>query len=418
MYYNPAGLALGEGTFVLVEGTFAWRSVTYDRGSGRHRQPGTGTPRAGVNSGESSLSNIIISPFIGVKTDFGVKGLGVAAGFYTPFGGQAVWDEKLRLRGQHPVPGRRRRSAALAQHRGRHPLELHHARGRLQAAGQHRDRRRRQRGAERDRHHPRLERRRDRRRGDRVGGEGRAWVDSSGTSFSVSAGIAWNPRPDVVIGLSYQAQPGFGQISNEGTLHTKFGTAAANETPVLVYQSLPDILRLGGQFRPAAKLELRLMGLVGALEQLREGSASSTRRSPCPSCDLMPDGRPVRGDSGVLNNIPREWRDAFSARLSGFVLVESGHRAGPRIRLRRQRGADKTMEALAARLERHHGDGRRQSSTSATSDLSTNLARVFGLERTVAPTAPAFMTPSRVPDGAGTYNQFVLVLQVGVGYNF
>ena len=105
MYYNPAGLALGEGTFVLVEGTFAWRSVTYDRDPGAIDNPGTGTPDPAVNSGESSLSNIIISPFIGVKTDFGVKGLGVAAGFYTPFGGQAVWDENSAFEGNTQYPG-------------------------------------------------------------------------------------------------------------------------------------------------------------------------------------------------------------------------------------------------------------------------------------------------------------------------
>jgi len=417
MYYNPAGLALGEGTFVLVEGTFAWRSVTYDRDPGAIDNPGTGTPDPAVNSGESSLSNIIISPFIGVKTDFGVKGLGVAAGFYTPFGGQAVWDENSAFEGNTQYPG------AVDGPQRWHNIEGVIRSSYITLAGAYRLPANISIGVGANLVLSVI----DTIRASNVdgsddvvtsvGGEGRAWVDSSGTSFSVSAGIAWNPRPDVVIGISYQAQPGFGQISNEGTLHLKFGSLNASETPVLVYQSLPDILRFGAQFRPTPKIEVRAWGSYENWSNFeRQCIVNSTVDEP--GCDLTPEGRPVRADSGVLNNIPREWKDAFSARLSGSYFLNSDTELVLGLGYDGNAVPDKTMEAslpdwddITATIGGIFDIG--------NLELSVTLLGVFGLERTVEPTdPPPFMTPSRVPDGAGTYSSLVLVLQLGVGYNF
>src|SRR5262245_11056898 len=55
IYYNPAGLALGHGTRVFIEGTGAFRLVTYDRPEGaidNVLDPGEaaeGTPPDGVS---------------------------------------------------------------------------------------------------------------------------------------------------------------------------------------------------------------------------------------------------------------------------------------------------------------------------------------------------------------------------------
>ena len=37
--------------------------------------------------------NYIASPFVGIASDFGVKGLGVGLSFYAPFGGKSKYDK-------------------------------------------------------------------------------------------------------------------------------------------------------------------------------------------------------------------------------------------------------------------------------------------------------------------------------------
>jgi long-subunit fatty acid transport protein len=100
IFYNPAGLAYGEGHRGYVEGLFAYRTVDYNRDAGAidnpDAGPGTaGTPPDGIgaNSGAATLGNAIASPFVGIATDAGLKGFGFGLGLSVPFGGQASWDK-------------------------------------------------------------------------------------------------------------------------------------------------------------------------------------------------------------------------------------------------------------------------------------------------------------------------------------
>ncbi len=103
MYYNPAGLALGSGTGVFLDGSLAWRVMEYDRDPGAVDNPlepgdtGSGTPNTAegleANAGKGTLTNILGSPFLGITSDFGVEGLGLGLGFYVPFGGSSVYDQ-------------------------------------------------------------------------------------------------------------------------------------------------------------------------------------------------------------------------------------------------------------------------------------------------------------------------------------
>src|SRR5688572_2560314 len=88
IYFNPAGLALGTGTRIYIEGTFALRSVSYDRpagaidnviGVGETGVAGTPAEAVDANSGEASLSNFVAAPFAAVVTDLGMPNLGVGA---------------------------------------------------------------------------------------------------------------------------------------------------------------------------------------------------------------------------------------------------------------------------------------------------------------------------------------------------
>lgn len=111
MYYNPAGLSLLGGTEPRALGHVRAANARLHAGRGGHRQHptdpdiGSGTPQgAGVaaNSGDASLTNFLVSPFLGIGTDFGVEGLGVALGFYVPMGGQSKWD---KAPSQEGIPG-------------------------------------------------------------------------------------------------------------------------------------------------------------------------------------------------------------------------------------------------------------------------------------------------------------------------
>jgi long-chain fatty acid transport protein len=429
MYYNPAGLALGIGTRLLLEGSFALRMFTYDRAPGAIDHPNTmpGTPDVGVNSGEGSVSNLIISPFVGVATDLGVPNLGLGLGFYTPFGGQTEWDQNEAYAGNtmypgavdgpqrwHNINGSIRSSYITAAGAYKLPFGLSVGVGvnvvmsvvnTIRASNTD--------GTD-----------------DVVMGngglqEGRALLDVSGTTVSIGAGVAYAPSDGLVIGLSYQSQPGFGEMTLEGTLRTKLGASPVSDSEVELLENMADIIRAGVAVRPTTAIELRLWGSYerwSVLERQCIINATVQNRG----CDLDARGRPTRGDAGVLNNIPRDWKDSFGVRASGSYFVS------PTLELMLGVGydgnavPDSTIEAslpdqsdVTATVGAVLGllDGRMQ--------LSLNFLNVISLSRTVHPRARMgdepvvpFEAPSRVPDGAGTYSQYVGVLQVGVGYRF
>lgn len=96
MTHNPAGLSLLKGTKLALSGSFAWRNLTYTRDPAAiddiltDPDVGAGTPEGdGVlaNSGESTLSNFVATPFFALGSDFGIQGFGAAIGLYVPIGG-------------------------------------------------------------------------------------------------------------------------------------------------------------------------------------------------------------------------------------------------------------------------------------------------------------------------------------------
>src|SRR5215813_13080853 len=91
IYYNPAGLAWVKGTRVYIEGDYALRSLTYDRPASAIDRQNPSADYIAAETGEGKLLNLLISPFLGVATDFGVDNLGVGIAFLTPFGGQAIF---------------------------------------------------------------------------------------------------------------------------------------------------------------------------------------------------------------------------------------------------------------------------------------------------------------------------------------
>jgi long-chain fatty acid transport protein len=92
IYYNPAGLALSDGTHLYADGLFALRRATYT-----HRAAPSDTPEppdaSGANTGEATLLNFVAAPMLGASTRLGSFALG--AGAYVPFGGSERWEGTL-----------------------------------------------------------------------------------------------------------------------------------------------------------------------------------------------------------------------------------------------------------------------------------------------------------------------------------
>jgi long-chain fatty acid transport protein len=428
IYYNPAALALGLGTRIFVEGTFALRMLDYTRSQGAIDHPNAtpGTPDVAVNSGDNTLSNVIVSPFIGVASDLGVPNLGLGLGFYTPLGGQAKWDTIDSFADStypgavdgpqrwHNIEGAIRSSYVTAAGAYKLPFGLSIGVGAnavisvidtVRAANPD--------GTD-----------------DVVGignrpQEGRSWLDVSGVTFSLGVGLAYQPRPNMVFGISYQSQPGFGDMTLEGTLTTKFGTAPVSESDVEVVQQYPDIIRAGGKFRPADNVELRLWGSFERWSVFKSQCILNVNQ-PNRRCELNDDGTPVAGDTGITNNIPRDWKNAFAVRASGSYWLNPAVELQLGVGFDGNAVPDSTMEASLPDWNDVTGTvGTVLDLMGGDLQLNASLLGVFSLSRTIdprprmdgEPVAP-YQPPTRIPDGAGEYSALVLVLQLGVGYRF
>jgi long-chain fatty acid transport protein len=240
---------------------------------------------------------------------------------------------------------------------------------------------------------------------------------------SIGAGVIWQPRKDVWIGLSYQSQPGFGEMSMEGTLTNKFGTAPASTSDVRIEQSLPDVFRLGARFRPTPEVELRVFGDYVRWSTFERQCIVETDGN----CALTETGAAAPEAAGIAGVLPRDWHDAFGVRagasywftpaLEAFVGGGYDSNAVP----------DKTLEPSFIDMDKVSASlGARIGLMNGRMALLATFNHIFYFERTVDarprdgdgdPISP-YEPPSRVPDGAGTYTHAVTALNMGVEFSF
>lgn len=438
IYFNPAGLALGTGWRVYGEGLFAFRHVSYFRPElaiGNVLDPGdtgAGTPvdALDTNSGEATLNNVIVSPFLGAATDFGVPGLGVGLAFYAPFGGQAKWDKSEAFEGntQYPgaVDGPQRWSTIEGELRSLY----------LSAAGAYRlPGPRLSFGVGLNFIRSNIDTVRARTaagtddiitdQGDIV--EGRSYIDVDGVAFSASAGVIWEPMDAMWLGLSYQAQPGFGNHTQSGQLVQKLGLTGVDETPIRLEQDLPDVWRIAWRYRPMDNIELRVAGdyqrwSVFKNQCLLDGTLPKSQNN----CALDEDGAATPDAEGIIVNIPRSWNDTFGIRggVSYWFTPELEVNGG--LNYDSNAVPDETIDvSLLDQNKLIALAGVRWAVLPQQLILGLTLNNVFYFKRTVDPRARDAddmqvgpLPPSSVPDGAGTYKQNVFYVQLGAEYMF
>jgi long-chain fatty acid transport protein len=438
LYFNPAGLALGTGTRMYLEGLFAYRSASYDRPAGavdnvlEDGTTGSGTPDSAINAnaGRAELGNLLASPFFGIVSDLGIENLGVGAGVYVPFGGSATWDQNLSYVGDEQYPGAvdgvqrwwniegtqkslygtvaaayRIPGANLSIGAGanlvRTEVETVRARTAL--------------GTD------------DLMAGTDTIIEGRSYLEVSGNTMSVSGGLAWQPVEVLTIGASYQSQPGFGEHSLEGVLINKFGTTPETENEVVLRQSLPDVFRLGFRWLAAPRVELRASGDYTRWSAY-DNQCLLDARDPDAKCAFMADGSvdTAAGGAGIVLNIPRNYRDTYGVRAGGSYWTRPNLELFGGAAYDSNAVPDETIDAALMDMDKLIGTlGLRYGFMREALTLSAAFTQVVYLDRTVDPrdrdadgNPIAMSSPSRNPDGAGTYKQAVSLLTIGLQYAF
>ena len=237
---TPLDFPFGAGTRLTIDANLAWRAFSYERPEElidnplsdiNSREAGTPPDAISSNAGEATLSNQIASPFIAVASDFGIEGFSAGLGFYVPFGGSSVYDQKRKLR---QLSRRHRWTAKMVGYlegtiRSLYvtgavgyriePLKLSIGAGlNIVKSEVFTVRARNSNGK------------------DHVSTEGRALLDVSGTELSLGAGVIWEPSDGLFLGVSYQSAPNFGESELEGTAKLALAGTAPTQPKVSYFQ--------------------------------------------------------------------------------------------------------------------------------------------------------------------------------------
>jgi long-chain fatty acid transport protein len=311
LYFNPAGMAFSEGINVYVDGTLALRRVTWEHpfpASGEAPEP---MDAKGSNVGTATLFNVFGGPMLGATMKTGNFAFG--ASLSVPFGGRAHWDKEgafanslypLAADGEqrwHGIDGALTfiyLTAGAAYRFG--PLAIGATGNLILSSIQQ------------------LQAKNPTGQGipDTMR-EGRADVDVSGTQGSFGLGAMFEAIPEQLwVGASYQAQPGLGPMKLQGTMKVTYGMGV---TPydINFHQSLPDIIRLGGKFRPSQTVELRLSGDMTRWSVMKTQCVAINTSE----CLVNPDGSDASEARGTLQNIRRNWKDTFGIRAGASVWL-------------------------------------------------------------------------------------------------
>lgn len=257
IFYNPAGIGMSEDTHVFADVSLAWRKTSYN-----HELTGTDDGTIpGANDGTGKLFNVLASPMIGVTTKLGDLALG--AGFYVPYGGQSVWDKNDDFKDDPsyagPYDGVNRwyvmegiiRSSFITLAAAYHivPARLSiGVSGNLILSTVDTIRAKTTSG------------------GNDPDTEGRAYLHTTGVDWSLGVGAMYEAMPKQLwVGASYQSRPNLtGMKKLKGSQRTLLvnanGTYSESDVPASLEHEIPDVIRLGGRYRPAEDLELRLFG--------------------------------------------------------------------------------------------------------------------------------------------------------------
>lgn len=432
IYYNPAGLSLMDGQQLMLDATIALRTASYRRAP-EAIEPSTldAVEAAGLDrqeaidalSGESTLDDVVLLPFVGIVSDLGMpeSPVRVGAAFFVPFGGQSSWNEASS---SETFPGAVDSSARWYNIEGtiRSMTGTLGASYRIESLGLSL-------GVAGNLYFSEVNtlRARNANGTDNLVSadgsllEGRSWLDVSGVHFGLGAGLLWEALQDQLwIGASYQSKPGFGTMELRGTLSNTLGSAQpAAPVDVVLTQKLPDIVRLGVRGRPWRDVELRLAG---------DWTRWSALDAMCLAVDGVDDldaACATQGDGSLTNSeqagdiiqvFQRRWDDGFGARISGSYYF------GDSLELYAGTGFDSNVIPDSTLDPSLYDMDKVSFSLGATYRASEHLAfsltliEVLYLERDTRGQRgnEALELPSRQPSNTGLYQQNTFLIQPAV----
>lgn len=424
IYYNPAGLAEDSPDLekkdwrvkVFADGNFAFRWASWSHETSPYDTPEPeGKPAA--NSGKADLFNFVAAPMVGAS--FQVENFGFGLAFYVPFGGQSSWGKNDQWENDGdfagPVDGVQRwhsidgilRSMYISAGAAYDILDRISIGASVNII----------------RSEVVTLRAREGSGSNSVDAEGRSLIDVKGWTASMGVGVIGEIAKDKVwLGMSYQAQPGFGDMTLEGTLTNNFAGNVSTPEDIKLIQALPDIFRIGVRARPIKTVEIRVFG---------DYTNWSTFKNQCvtnidaDSCETNPDGSAVEGKDPPLINIVRNWGPSFGARMGGSYWVV------PEVELFLGAGydsnaiPDNTLEPALTDFQKASLAGGLRFQIGDTFAAALNYTHLFYIERntqnddgTSLSILPTLQSPSRTPDSGGQYNQTIGVINTNIQLAF
>src|SRR5688572_26411024 len=93
LYFNPGALTRGEGTRLLLDGSLALRSVTWEHP--RHPTDDVPAGYEDANVGKATLFNVLAAPTLGIVGK--LDALAIGGLIHVPFGGAGQFDQNSRF---------------------------------------------------------------------------------------------------------------------------------------------------------------------------------------------------------------------------------------------------------------------------------------------------------------------------------
>ncbi len=433
LYYNPAGLAGIDGYQLTLDVAWAYRSASYDRPESAIDSPGNYDAEGiAANSGEGSVKNLVYSPMAGFATDFRSDiPFGIGAAFFVPFGGQSVWEEgAVSERYPGAVDGSNRwyviegtiRTLAIGIGAGyeiesiglslglaanMYMNEIDTVRARV-ATGT-----------------------------DNLDSEGRSRIEANQTALGIGAGILWEAVDDeVFVGLSYQSAPNLnGKLALEGELTNIFPPNDGTPSDIVITQQLPDVIRYGARFRKNHEApdengqlrphyEVRFGGEISRWSRMQNQCIIDAGflgdADPYEFCAVDDTGALINEANNVVQNLRRDWVNAFGWRLAGSYW------ASDRVELQLDVGYDSNAipdETLEPALMDFNKvtvgiGGRFQLTDFMGLALTATDVIYFERDTTDLGTQEESAAPSRQPSSEGVYNQNIFVLNTALEFDF
>ncbi|HEY0134177.1 MAG TPA: outer membrane protein transport protein, partial [Nannocystis sp.] len=265
-------------------------------------------------------------------------------------------------------------------------------------------------------------------------------LKASGWQGGFGIGAIWNWQQRLWIGASYTSQPNVvGGMTLKGTLNNALATSAVESPGAELTQTFPDIIRLGFRVRPSDKFELRLFGDYTRWsvfdKQCVLNASNPDRKCDFPGADTalskpeefgkdVPDpddgGPKTSPTAGVIQHLPRFWKDAGGVRLGASYWFVPQLEAYAGLGFDSSAVRPATLDAALMDMNK----------MSASIGARWQIIRQFALALTITDIAyfkvdtrgksilNKFQPPTRQPKADGVYKQNILLANLFVDVSF